>query len=136
MVFKKSTAVHLFFYMAGFFLFGVGEIYNTLTLLAIVTNLSFQFLYGLVAASFVHVATEQPLFIQPCATGSLWTLNSFITHRIQPLQLPCQTTLSPFGSGLSFDALVFKLVCDKATTVHKISTNMKKMSKAVRKHSM
>jgi hypothetical protein len=47
LVFKKSTAVHLFFYLAGFFLFGVGGIYITLTLLAIVTNLSFQFLYGL-----------------------------------------------------------------------------------------
>jgi hypothetical protein len=47
LVFKKSTAVHLFFYLAGFFLFGVGEIYSTLTLLAILTSLSFRFFYGL-----------------------------------------------------------------------------------------
>jgi len=64
LVFKKSTAVHLFFYLAGFFLFGVGEIYNTLTLLAIVKNLPLQFLYGLVAVCAVRVAPEQLLTLK------------------------------------------------------------------------
>jgi hypothetical protein len=61
LVFKKSTAVHLFFYLAGFFLFGVGEIYSTLTLLAILTSLSFQFLYSL----------SQPALFVPSVNSSL-----------------------------------------------------------------
>jgi hypothetical protein len=129
LVFKKSTAVHLFFYLAGFFLFGVGEIYNTLTLLAIVTNLSFQFLYGLVAARSVHVATEQLLILKSC--NYRVTLNAGFIHALIESRRSIylvETRCIPSSPGLSLDTLVFKLVCDKATTVHKISTNMKKMS--------
>jgi hypothetical protein len=131
LVFKKSTAVHLFFYLAGFFLFGVGEIYSTLTLLAILTSLSFRFFYGL---------SQPVLFVS--------RLNSFLSPWIVQLEerwqgknhsqiprpipdgFPLKTSLHPCRPRIPLQHAGVKAVCDKATTVHKISTNMKKMSKA------
>jgi hypothetical protein len=54
--FRKSTAVPPVFLSGRLFLFLSAQTYITLTLLAILANATFRFLYGHVAKSFVHVA--------------------------------------------------------------------------------
>ncbi|WP_155952118.1 hypothetical protein [Pseudomonas sp. CHM02] len=58
--FRKSTAVPPVFLSGRLFLFVSAQSYITLTILAILAQLSFQLLYELVVDCYIHVANSQP----------------------------------------------------------------------------
>jgi len=58
--FRKSTAVPPIFLSGRLFLFVSAQSYITLTILAILAQLSFQLLYELVVDCYIHVANSQP----------------------------------------------------------------------------
>ncbi|WP_141121829.1 hypothetical protein [Pseudomonas asturiensis] len=117
---------HLFFYLGGSFYFCRRKIYITLTVLTIVTTLSFQNLYAGVARYVVHVATG---FIIP---GAHFSDRCCVGIEPGPVLQGQQKAVPPIAIfSLGQGASVFRQghrdhMGDIATSVHKVPENKKK----------
>ncbi|WP_143514826.1 hypothetical protein [Pseudomonas syringae] len=108
------------------FLFLVGGIYITLTLVAIGTALSFQILYDRVPGDFLMQAQ--------CLYSSVSGSRRYVLCLIKSTQAQTVETSSPGSHAFSLDPVIpvfrqgcFDHVGDKATSVHKVPGNEKNL---------